>query len=180
MLLKLITTVMSNLHDTFIAINNQLLFVTEEQELNILLHDILRWNSTSSTIESLSVLSRYYTYEGIIYASCSFAAIIAFSSKYLQSELSQSAIRFPLSFLLSLILYILTNPRSIQSPHIPLLLQHFNKELEGINTYPIIFHSLVFMCLFLQQHTPIDDDRILFVVKYAMVVNSTAVLQFVV
>lgn len=56
---------MNILQGVYVTINNQLLFITEEEELNTLLNDILHWSSTQSTISHLSTLSLYYTYKRV-------------------------------------------------------------------------------------------------------------------
>lgn len=48
-----------------------------------------------------------------------------------------------------------------------------------MNTYPLVFHMLVFLCVFIQRIPSLEDERFLFVFKYGMMTNSAAVLQFV-
>lgn len=55
---------MNILNSLFIEINNQLLFITDEEELTILLQQILHWESNTTCITHLSTLTYYYSYDG--------------------------------------------------------------------------------------------------------------------
>lgn len=171
---------MQQLHHLFIEINNQLLFITEEEELTILTQYILQWKSTSDGIASLAAISQYMTYERMITTTYELLAIQRFTTKLFHSEFIQTMpITTPFSFLLSIELYILTNPHSIQSPQLPILLKRYKTLVSEMNTYSITYYALVFVCLFIQYHPIEDSERLLFIFKFAMVINSTSVMQFV-
>lgn len=171
---------MGIIHHLFISINNQLLFITNEEELRIVIDNVLLWNTATETTASLETLSRYYSFDGYNCWNVSSLAIINFTTKFLDSEFSQTcSVPSPLSFLLSIEVYTLTNPHSIHSPHLPILLKRFQTLIATMNTYSLIFHSLVFVCLFIQIRQVNESDRLLFLFKHAMMLNPTAVMQFV-
>lgn len=172
---------MSIIHHLFIIINNQLLFITNKEELRIITNNVLLWNTASETTDSLETLSRYYSFDRYDCYNVSSLAIINFNTKFLDSEFSQTcSIPSPLSFLLSIEVYTLTNPHSIHSPHLPILLKRFQTIVTNMNTYSLVFHSLVFICLFIQIRPVNEPDRLIFLFKHAMVLNPTVVMQFVI
>lgn len=57
------------LNSLFIEINNQLLFITDDEELTILLQQILHWESNTTCINHLPVFAYYYSYEGMFLLS---------------------------------------------------------------------------------------------------------------
>lgn len=63
----LIKEEMNILNSLFIEINNQLLFITDEEELNILLQQILHWESNTTSITHLPILVQYCSFQGSVH-----------------------------------------------------------------------------------------------------------------
>ena len=154
---------MDYLHDLFLEINNQLLFITNEEELEIVTKHILQWQPTSDMIALLPSIIQYYNHKGFFSLWRWFVAIVKFNESFLCSEFAQSIpISSPLSFICSIIFFILTNPHSFRFPCLTPLLKRIHQDsfINPTNSYSIIYFSLVSVCLFIQSDCDWQQCRV--------------------